>query len=74
MKEIREGVAEVLTVSKDERDRFRFTGCEVEKYDNIVRVSMKDYAQSLNEIVQIRKAYRHKKLSRIELKEYIKFT
>ena len=56
MKEIREGVAEVLTVSKDERDRFRFTRCEVEKYDDIVRVSMKDYAQSWNEIEPIRKA------------------
>ena len=74
VKEIREGIVEVLTVSKVERDRFRFTRWEVEKYEDIVRVSIKDYAQSLNEIVQIRKAYRHKKLSRIELKEYIKFT
>ena len=69
VKEIREGIVEVLTVSKVERDRFRFT-----RWEDIVRVSIKDYAQSLNEIVQIRKAYRHKKLSRIELKEYRKFT
>ena len=42
MKEIREGIVEVLTVSKVERDRFRFTRWEVEKYEDIVRVSMKD--------------------------------
>ena len=36
VKEIREGIVEVLTVSKVERDRFRFTRWEVEKYEDIV--------------------------------------
>ena len=38
VKEIREGIVEVLTVSKVERDTFRFTRWEVEKYEDIVRV------------------------------------
>ena len=39
-----------------------------------MKVSIKDYVQILNEIEEIRKAIRHKRLSRIEIKEYRKFT
>ena len=39
---IREGIAEVLTVSEVERDKFRFTDWDVERYEDVVNVSMKD--------------------------------
>ena len=62
-----------MIVSKDERYKFRFIGWDVEKYEDGVRDSMKEYAQSLNEIKEIRRADRNKKLLRIELMEYRKF-
>ena len=57
VKRIRAGIAEVLTVSKVGRGKFRFTGWDLEKYEDVVTVFMKDYVQSLNKIVKIRKAY-----------------
>ena len=39
----------------------------------MVTVSMKDYAQNLYKIVEIRKASRHERLSRFELNEYRQF-
>ena len=42
IKKIREGIAHILTVSKVERDRFRFTGWDIERCaDGRIRVSMK---------------------------------
>lgn len=38
-------IAYKLTVSKVERDRFRYTGLDIEKFEDQVRVSMKDYAK-----------------------------
>ena len=48
VEKIRMGIAEVLTVSKVERDKFRFTGWDVERFEDVVKVSMKDYANSMN--------------------------
>ena len=71
---IREGIAEVLTVSNIKRASFRFTGWDVEKYEDIVRISMKDYAKSLKEIDEMWKVDRHERLSRIQINEYRKLT
>ena len=53
---IREGIAMVLTVSKIERDKFRFTGWDIERCaDGKIRVTMTDYAESMEEVKSIRK-------------------
>ena len=38
------------------KDKFRFTCWDIEKYKDVVKVLMKDYAQSLKEIMEIRKS------------------
>ena len=73
VEKIKAGIVEVWTVFKVERHKFRFTRWDVEKYQDVVKVSIKDYAQSLKEIEEIRKAITHKTLSRIAIKEYRKF-
>ena len=57
-----------------EKEIFRFTCWDIEKCEDLIRVSMKDYVHSLREMAGIRKADRHKKLTRIKLNEYQKFT
>merc|ERR1712208_258862 len=57
-----------------EEDKFRFTGLDVKLENGKVQVSMEDYADSVNEIKEIRKADRTEKLTRAELKEYRKYT
>ena len=56
----------VLTVSKVERDKFRFTECDNEKYENHIRVTMKDYTKSMERITEIRKYIDHHDLLLIE--------
>ena len=56
-----------------ERDKFRFTGWDEERYEDVVKVSMKDYVNSMNEIQKIRRADRNEKLSKIKMKEYRMF-
>ena len=61
---IREGIAMVLAVSKIERDKFRFTGWDIERcLDGWIRVSMNYYEQSMEEVKNIRKGERPKKLN-----------
>ena len=55
VEKLRVGIAEALTVSKVERDRFRFTGWDVQKYEDGVLVSMEEYANSLKDIENIRR-------------------
>ena len=57
-----------------ERDNFRFTGWDIDKYEDIIKVSMRDYANIMDGVKQMRKANRHESLTRMELKEYRKFT
>ena len=47
-------VGKVLNVSKVERDKFRFTGIDVEKYEDRIRISMEDYAESIQGVYEIR--------------------
>ena len=63
-----------LAISKVEKDKFRFTGWDIEKYEDQVKVSMEDYSNSLKEMTDIRKANRNDKLTKLEMKEYRKVT
>ena len=55
-------------------DNFRFTGLDVKTKNGKIEVSMEDYAESIQEIKEIRKAKREEKLTKAELKEYRKYT
>ena len=63
------GIQERFTVSKVEEDEFRFTGLDVKAENGKIEVSMEDYANSVEEIKEIRKADRGEKLTKAELKE-----
>ena len=67
-------VEEQLTVSKIEKDKFRFTGLDVSTVGDTVQISMEDYASSFQGIPRIRKADRDEELSDLEMKEYRKVT
>ena len=47
-------VSKVLNGSKVERDKFRFTGIDIEKYEDRIRISMEDYAESMQGVDEIR--------------------
>ena len=66
------GIQERFTVSKIEEDKFRFTGLDVKAENGKIQVSMEDYADSVEEIKEIRKADRTEKLTKAELKDYRK--
>merc|ERR1712126_518522 len=68
------GISNKFTVSKVERDVYRFTGLDVKAGNGKIEVSMEDYANLVEEIKEIRKADRDEKLTRAELKEYRKYT
>ena len=61
-------------MSKDDEDEFRFTGLDVKAGNGKIEVSMEDYANSVEEIKEIRKVDRAGKLSKTELKEYRNYT
>ena len=45
-------------MSKLVRDKFRFTGWDVERYEDVVKVSMKEYVNFIDDIQEIRRADR----------------
>ena len=47
-------VGKILNVSKVERDKFRFTGIDVEKSGDRIRISIEDYAESIQGVDEIR--------------------
>merc|ERR1712163_71437 len=61
------GIEEKFTVSKVEEDNFRFTGLDVKTKNRKIEISMEDYAESIQEIKEIRKAKRKKVLALIPL-------
>ena len=67
-------VQSALTVSKVEKDKFRFTGIDIQKTGNEIVMSMEDYANSIEEIKDIRKAKSDDPLTKLELKVYRKYT
>ena len=53
-----------------EYDNLLFTGLDVEIKEGRINISMENYAKSLESIVEIRKAERDKKLTRVDMSEY----
>ena len=74
VKRVVKRVAEAFTVSKIEEDEFRFTGLDVKAEKNRIEVSMEEYADSVEPVQEIRKADRQESLTKMELKEYRKYT
>ena len=74
VKQIIEHIGRELTMSKIEEDCFRFTGLDIKKVYDGIEVSMKDYAESLEDIGEIRMADRDEPLTKLEMKEYRKMT
>merc|ERR1712002_697760 len=68
------GIKNKFTVSKVEEDNFRFTGLDVKTNNDQIEISMEDYADSITEIDEIRKADGKEELTKPELKEYRKYT
>ena len=62
-----------LTVSKVERDEFRFTGIDVKGTSNGIMLSMDEYASSIEEIREIRKEKKITPLTKTEMKLYRKY-
>ena len=73
IEEIIEELKKTLTVSKIERNEYRFTGIDVKKTNQKIEMSMEDYADSLEEIKDIRKSKKDEELSKLELKTYRKY-
>merc|ERR1719228_2215901 len=63
-----------LSVSKVEKNKFRFTGVDIEKTEEGITISMDDYANSLEFITEIRTAKVDELLTKIEYKTYKKYT
>ena len=63
VKRIAKGVTEKFTVSKVEEDEFRFTGLDVKVRNEAIKVSMEDYASSVEPVEEIRKADRAERLT-----------
>ena len=56
MEMVEKGIKESLSVSKVERDDFRFTGLDVIRRNDEIMISMDDYVSSLQEVLEIRRA------------------
>ena len=67
-------ISRELTVSKIEKDNFRYTGIDVSTTDDGIEIQMEDYVESLKEIYEIRKANRKEELTKLQMKEYRKIT
>ena len=63
-----------LTISKREDDVFRFTGVDVRKTVDGIKISMNDYAESIEKIKEFRPAKRTDPLMPAELKLYRGYT
>ena len=72
--EVIETVSRELTVSKIERDNFRYTGIDVKTTEDGIEIEMQDYVDSLEEVKEIRKAVRDDPLTKAELKVFRKMT
>ena len=74
IREVLETISRELTVSKIEKDNFRYTGIEISTTNNGIEIQMEDYVESLEGMKEIRKADREEDLTKLELKEYRKMT
>ena len=67
-------VEQQLTVSKVEKDKFRFTGLDISAVEDGIEIAMADYVKSMEDVKDIRKADRDEELASLEMKEYRKIT
>ena len=74
LSEIREMLKKELLVSKLEKNKFWFTGVDIEKNEKGITISMEEYAESLEMIKEIRAAPLDELLTKIENKTYRKYT
>ena len=69
---ILDNIKRELTISKVERNKFRFTGFDIASVEDGIEILIDDYVQSLKDIKEIRKAEQDEELSRLEMKEFRK--
>ena len=70
IQKIQEVIVQVLTVSKVKKDKFRLTCGDIERCAYVkIRVSMNNYARSIEDKKEIRKGDRNYKLKRPNMKE-----
>ena len=62
-----------FTISKVESSAFRFTGIDLTKTEYGIEVSMEEYAQSIEEIKEIRKAKNDEALTKTEYRVFRKY-
>ena len=70
--QIIENIKKELTVSKVEKDEFRFTGVDFKRTEDSIVMSMEDYAASLTKIDHFREAPKEEELSKVEHKLFRK--
>ena len=59
-------------MSKEEDDKFRYTGIDIKKVENGIEISMDEYAESLEEI-KIREGKTDEELNRDEMRVLRKY-
>ena len=74
IKEVLETVKRELTISKIERDNFRYTGMDISTVKDGIKREMVDYVDSLRDIKEIRKVDRDEDLTKMEIKGHWKMT
>ena len=75
IEKILDGVSRLMTVSQVDKDRFKYMGQDIEAFENNIEISMLEYEDSLEDVVDIRKAQeRYDPLSDTEKNLYQKMT
>ena len=69
---VTEEIRKTLDISKIEDEKFRFTGIDVQRFDDRIEISMADYAASLEDI-SIREDASDEKLTRDEMRVLRKY-
>ena len=72
IKEVLKTISRELTISKIERDNFRYTGTDILMVKDGIEIEMDDYVNGLKDIKEIRKVERDEDLTKNEIKEYQK--
>ena len=70
---IEKAVSEILTISKVEKDCFRFTGIDFKKMEDGILLSMEDYADSIEDVEKTREGLKTDSLTLLESKLYRKY-
>ena len=72
IKEVLEMIEIELTISKIERDNFRFTGLDISTVVDGFEIRMADYADTFTEVKEIRKTDQDDDITKQKIKEYRK--